>query len=215
MLDGCIEVCDPTEATGLFPDGQCTVYGLGAGTELRTVYPPGTALKWVSLFIDRRQFVEATGIECADLPAPVREFILRGVPLPRTQVPLSAAAVLATTQLQDCAYSGSFRRVFMLTKALELVCEVLSGLSQGTREEMRAELTFSAADYRKLNEAHRSIERLLDSPPNVTALAAQVGLTRRKLQMVSGWCSETRWPGCGTGCDSGARWSGCVTRILR
>lgn len=184
MVEGAISFQDiATSAGGRLVHGECAVYGLSGGSEVRTVYESGCTLKWVSVFIDRKSLFAVTGLEPGDLPPRVREFVLAGGHLPYQSVPLSYAASLAAMRVMNCPYQNGLRRAFFTAKALEIACEILFALAHSTEEDAHDSVAFSANDYLKLAHARKLIEDNLEQPPNIAALAAAVGLTRQKLQL--------------------------------
>jgi len=170
-------------ASGKMAHGYCTYYGMQGDAELHTVYEPGRPLKWVSVFIDRRELLEVTGLQMSDLQGPIREFVLQGGNMAPRSVPLSHAASLAATRIKDCPYQGGFRRTFLRAKALELACEILFASVHHTAEDGLDAVTFSAADYDRLREAMQRIRDNLEQPVGISSLAGSVGLTRQKLQV--------------------------------
>ncbi|MGH8083386.1 MAG: helix-turn-helix domain-containing protein [Lysobacter sp.] len=181
-IAGKVPLRDPDGMAGCLTSGYCTVYGLEAGTEVETVYQPGVELRWVSLFIRRDRLFEATGLTPQDLPEPVRDFLLDGVPLPNRNVPLSQAALLTATQIMACPYRSGFRRAFLQAKSLELACHVLLILGHRIDEDL-VSTSISDEEVVKLGHAMQLIERQQEKPMNIFELAASVGMNRQRLQL--------------------------------
>lgn len=183
ILEGGTRINDRSGEGGELADGNCTVYGLEAGSEFETVCPPGKTVKWVSVFIERSRLFGLTGLKPEDLPARISHFLTHGGRLPYRNVLLSRAASLAATQIMDCRYQDGFRRAFLTAKSLELVCDILFTLSHEHVEEAVDGVLFCDRDYAKLQKAIELMKQDLETRPNVDELAAAVGLTRQKLQV--------------------------------
>jgi AraC-like DNA-binding protein len=181
VLEGGLRINDPCGEQGELADGYCTIYGMPAGSEFETVCPPGKTVKWVSVFIERSRFLEATGLVEQDLPTRVRDF-LNGSTLPYHNVLLSRAASLAARQILECPFRDTFRSAFLTAKALELTCIILHTLSNEQVEDAVGGVGFSEQDHRKLQRAIGYLKNGLEEPPNVDELASLVGLSRQKLQ---------------------------------
>lgn len=184
VIEGEIVIDDAWGATsGRIAHGHCTWYGMQGDAELHTIYEPGCPLKWVSVFIDRRELFAVTGLDADDLPGPIRDFVLHGGNLAPRSVPLSHAASLAVARIKDCPYQGGYRRTFLRAKALELACEVLFASAQPQEGEGLGAVSLAEADYDKLERAMQLIRDHLEEPFGIGELAARVGLTRQKLQL--------------------------------
>ncbi len=181
VLDGNIPLIDDSGSEGKLADGFCTVYGAPSHHELETVYHPGDHLRWVTIYLERTTLLHITGLTAADLPHDLAEFLVNGGSLACRNVPLSQSASLAAHQMIKPPFDGGFRHAFLTAKALELACHILFNLSRDLAHEEKGR--FSAADYRKLQQAMLLIRSKLDEPLNVTQIAETVGLTRHRLQL--------------------------------
>lgn len=182
VIEGGLPINDRSGEGGELADGNCTVYGLEAGSNFETVCPPGKTVKWVSVFIERSRLFELTGLGADDLPARIGHFVMHGGRLPYRNVLLSRAASLVAAQILDCQFQDGFRRAFLTAKSLELVCNILFTLSHEHVEEAVDGVLFCERDYAKLQRAIELMKQDLETPPNVDELAEAVGLTRQKLQ---------------------------------
>ena len=181
VLEGNTHISGTPGADGDFFNGFCTLYGMEAGSAFDTVYEPGHAVRWVSVFIERSSLFATTGLQPEDLPGRVSGFLLNGTLLPPRNVPLSRDASLAAVQVAGCRLQGRFQRAFLTAKALELACHILHEVAR--RDEPDEAVSFSSRDYARLQRAMTLIEASLPRPPTINELAAAVGLTRQKLQM--------------------------------
>lgn len=161
--------------------GFCTVYGLAKGAPVRTIYEPGRPLRWVSVFLRRDRVGDLCGLNARALPEIFREYILNDRPLGLRSVPLTSAASMAATQVFECSYTGELRRMYLLAKAIEILCAVMRSFSIDQPSEDRT--VFTEKDAEKVRAAKTIIEENLDDPLEVTELARVVGLSRQKLQI--------------------------------
>lgn len=181
VLDGNIPLVDGSGFEGQLTNGFCTVYGAPSNHELETVYRPGDHLRWVTVYLERTTLLHITGLAAADLPNDLVDFLIHGGSLPCRNVPLSEAVSLAAHQMIKPPFDGGFRHAFLTAKALEVACYILFNLSREVAPEDKGH--FSAADFRKLQQAMRLIRANLDQPLNVDQISQAVGLTRHRLQL--------------------------------
>ena len=163
--------------------GHCTVYGLNDKEEFRTFYAPGVPLKWASVFISREAFFDVPGLTQEGLPDDLVRFI-RGAEqtLPPQNIPLSNAALRATSDIFDRSLPAEFTRAFLSAKALELACQILFFYSRSIDEGLSGQ-RFSQSDFDRLHDAKALLEEKLDAPVNIQDLSNATGLTRQKLQL--------------------------------
>ncbi len=111
-----------------------------------------------------------------ELPALLQAF-LKG-DLQRTSgraLPLSAAMLRCLEDVQTCPLDGRRRRLFLQSKALEIICQALEAFDQSE--------CFRSAETTKLTargvmKAQRFLEANYVMPPSLDELAAEVGLSR-------------------------------------
>lgn len=183
IVDGVIPFADPRGAAPADPmsRGFCTVYGLREGSVVETFYEPGKHLRWLSIIIDCERFRDETGIDPSELPADMQAFLDGDAELRARHVPVTHPAVsLAAVHLLECPYEGTFRTAYMRSKVMELICHVLAAMADTAHVHLGERL--SPADLRKLERAMQILRANLQSPVRVDDLAAEVGLSRRRLQ---------------------------------
>lgn len=181
VLEGRIPISAPDAPNAELTNGFCTVYGLARGEPLKTVYEPGRALRWVSVFLRRDKLQELCGLDGDAMPPMFRDFIVGGAPTGLRSVPLSGAARMAASQIFSCDYAGEIRRLYLTAKAIEIVCAALHAL--GGERGPRDRSVLSRREVEKVWAARAIIERNLETPLGVPELARTVGLGRRKLQL--------------------------------
>jgi len=159
--------------------GFCTFYGLSSGDSVHTVYEPNRPLRWVSIFLRRDRVRDVLGLEVEALPAIFRDYILHGTPIGLRHVPLRSGASIAATQAFECPYEGELQRLYLIAKAIEIVCAVIQ--SHAEHNDVDGPV-LRRADIGKVRLAREVIEENLDEPLSVAELAAVVGMTVKKLQ---------------------------------
>jgi AraC-like DNA-binding protein len=182
IIDGVIPLDDPRRdrAIDAMSRGFCTLYGRREGEPIGTVYQAGQHLRWLTLMIDCRRFGEATGIDVAELPADVRDFIAGTGDLPPRNIATVHQTLLTASQLLECPFDGTMRTTYLRSKALELICHVLTAAAgtMPSREDER----LSKGDIAKLEAAMQIVRSSLQQPRSVDDIARRVGLSRRRLQ---------------------------------
>ena len=162
--------------------GYCTVYGLH-DEDFETMYRPDSPLKWVSIFIDRHNFSEITGLSTEGLPDDLRQYCCDGTAvLPPRNVPLTSAALVAASDIFDCSLTGVFRPAYLTAKAIELSCHILFYYSHSADMDQPAS-HFTQADFQRLKTARSLLEKNLESPISIEDLSAASGFTRQRLQL--------------------------------
>ncbi len=159
--------------------GFCTFYGLSSGESVQTVYEPNRPLRWVSIFLRCDRVRDVLGLEVEALPAIFRDYILHGTPIGLRHVPLGSGASIAASQAFDCPYEGELQRLYLIAKAIEIVCAVIQSHAESSDIDGPV---LRRADIEKIRLARQVIEENLEEPLSVAELASVVGLTIKKLQ---------------------------------
>jgi AraC-like DNA-binding protein len=94
---------------------------------------------------------------------------------------ISSSMRIVLTQVLQCPYQGGTRRLYLESKALELIALSLAhalpdGESSPTRPSLRPD------DIERIHAARDVLLRTLEEPPSLLALARQVGLNDFKLK---------------------------------
>lgn len=159
--------------------GFCTFYGLPSGESVRTVYEPNRPLRWVSIFLRRDRIKDVLGLDAEALPPIFRDYILDRTPTGLRHVPLGNVSSVAATQAFECPYEGELRRLYLIAKAIEIVCAVIQAYTDHGDNDGQA---LRRADIEKIKSARQVIEENLEEPLSVSELASAVGMTIKKLQ---------------------------------
>lgn len=83
--------------------------------------------------------------------------------------------------LRDCPLSGESRDVYRLAKSIELLCETIRLVREGTAAPLASEGGLSAADTGRLMVARRMIDERWQEKLTLPAIARACGLNRAKL----------------------------------
>jgi hypothetical protein len=122
VVEGAIPLAGPQpgETCDTMSRGFCTLYGLDESEWLETVYPAGEHLRWLTVLIERDRFSEVTGIDTAELPQALRDFVEGLSVLPPRNVPAVSQALMTAAQMMSCPFDGTMRTAYLRSKALEL-----------------------------------------------------------------------------------------------
>jgi AraC-like DNA-binding protein len=180
MIEGRSPISTSSDAAGEeLAHGFCTFFGLPRGDAVHTVYEPHRPLRYVSIFLRRSRVRDVLGLDVDALPAIFRDYILSGTPTGLRHVPLGSGASIAATQAFECPYEGELRRLYLVAKAIEIVCAVIQSYADGTDTDGPV---LRRADIEKVKVAKQIIEENLEEPLSVVELATAVGMTIKKLQ---------------------------------
>lgn len=93
---------------------------------------------------------------------------------------LETAIQQVITQIIHCKYTGDFKRLFLLSKSIELL--VLSADSCIAADSKEAVFLKSKTDKEKIVAVRDLLNSRLDSPPSLSEIAKTVGLNEYKLK---------------------------------
>lgn len=83
----------------------------------------------------------------------------------------------AARQILHCSLSGPCRRLFLESRALDMLSVFL-----GRLEKPRTAVSLSSSDVERLHEARRILRETVDEQPSIRELARQTGLNEMKLK---------------------------------
>jgi len=96
-------------------------------------------------------------------------------------IPLSPALMLSARSLLQSSYRGGIRLLHAEAKVLEILCEVLDTTSVDAGAK---QVGLTDTEVRQLNAARRILASQLDSPPRLSDMARQIGMSGSKLKRV-------------------------------
>lgn len=129
-------------------------------------------------------FFQALGFNLASLPALLQRTLEQGDRhrFHQSLGKMTPAMQVALQQILQCPYSHEIKRLFLESKALELLALQLEQwlvLEQGERSSG----CLKAADLELVCEAADILQQELSQPPSIIALARRVGLNEHKLKV--------------------------------
>lgn len=83
-------------------------------------------------------------------------------------------------EMRNCQYAGGMRKLFFLSKSLELL--VLTAEAHQPKLSTRNRFIKNNADKDKIMAAHELVTQRIDNPPNLSELARAVGINEYKLK---------------------------------
>ena len=95
-------------------------------------------------------------------------------------LPTTPAANLAVHQILDCPYRGPLKRLYLESKALELITHILAQFFS-SEYSLKNPSVLRPDDIERIHHARKIISRDLENPPTLFQLARLVGLTHTKL----------------------------------
>lgn len=95
----------------------------------------------------------------------------------------TSAVSSALRQMLTCPYKGLTRRLFLESKALELMACQMEYLTrhEGNRVPKKPRLKLKSRDIEKIYQARDILNREMENPPSLFDLAKEVGLTHTRL----------------------------------
>ena len=94
---------------------------------------------------------------------------------------MTASIQMAIHQILNCPYHGSIKRIYLESKALELISHQLA---QWAFAEYKSKMSFPLRpdDIERIHDAKGVLVRNMEKPPSLLELAMQVGLNDTKLK---------------------------------
>ena len=179
-----------TNLTVNYEEGQKDVWGFKSGHSYMsylpewkglTEYPVRTPLRTVSICIDPlllNTFMEG---QHDQIPTGMRD-IVNGANEKHYYhaATTTPPANMAIHQMLNCPYRGSLKRLYLESKALELISH---NLAQFVSPEsiLKNPSVLRPSDIERIHHAKKIISRDLENPPTLFKLARLVGLTHTKL----------------------------------
>lgn len=87
---------------------------------------------------------------------------------------------VALQQLLNCPFGGPNRKLFLESRALELITYSMDQLAVPAMDRQKA-VKLRSDDLERVRQAEEVLMRNLENPPSLLALARQVGINRNKL----------------------------------
>ena len=144
-------------------------------------YPAGTRVRAVSIYVNPlllNTFMEG---KYAHIPTGTRD-VLNGFNGNHYNhsLPTTPAANLAVHQILSCPYHGPLKRLYLESKALELITYILAELVVDKNGHNKP-FTLHSSDIERVREVRNVLINNLENPPSLLELARQVGINKNKL----------------------------------
>lgn len=135
--------------------------------------------RYIYIIMHRNVLKTLYGGSTQELPAALQAFVEGR--LSQTSgytLPLSGAMLRCLEDVQACSLEGRLRRLFLQSKALEIVCQALDALDQSER---LGSVEASRHTARSVLKAQLFVAENFANPPPLEKIAAEVGLSRSAL----------------------------------
>lgn len=132
--------------------------------------------RYIYIIIHREALQTLYGGSVHELPSALQSF-LAGEMLQTSgrALQLSTAMMRCLDDVQTCTLEGRLRRLFLQSKALEIVCQALEAFGQNDGPQRPASMKHTA---RSILKAQIILSGNFASPPSLEKLASEVGLSR-------------------------------------
>ena len=95
---------------------------------------------------------------------------------------VTASMKMVIHQILNCPYSGSIKRLYFETKAMELIVHQLAELAAGEKKHSKV-CALRSGDMERIHEARDILVGNMQNPPSLLGLAKQAGLNDYKLKI--------------------------------
>ncbi|VFQ46266.1 helix-turn-helix transcriptional regulator [Desulfoluna butyratoxydans] len=98
-----------------------------------------------------------------------------------SNIPMTSDMKMAIIQILGCPYTDAFRRVYLESKAIELIVLYFAALQHAQGDFRFNAPTFTPSEIAKIHEARTILGMDFENPPHLNELARQVGMNKDKL----------------------------------
>ena len=142
--------------------------------------PTGKQIRTVELAIAPSVFRDM--VDEADFPSELRIALERNIVVPYWQFGKTTSLMaIALQQILHCPYQATTRRLYLESKAIELIALYLEQLKLDRPEPQKTH-QLKPDDVKRIHQAKDILTRQLDNPPSLLSLARQVGINDCKLK---------------------------------
>jgi len=96
--------------------------------------------------------------------------------------PITMQMLRVLEEIRSCRFAGGIKKLFLQSKALELLALQCEQYERSGQEDMPADTVFSAGDREKIYHARDLLLLAIQQPPSLRELSRQVGLNEFKLK---------------------------------
>lgn len=148
--------------------------------ESYTDYFPGPDVRWVCVRVNRLLLAELAGEYLRQVPDDFR-LVLEGrqeslyCRFTKMTIPMQAAA----RQVFNCPYQGGMKKLFLESKALELISHLMAYHFGGAVDK---DDSLPASDLKQIKLARDILLEHMETPPSLPELASYAGINETKLK---------------------------------
>lgn len=144
-------------------------------------YSVGTQVCYVGIWIDSLLLNTFMDGQHNHIPIGMRDIVNGAEEQYYYQASIMTPSVnMAIQQILDCPYQSSLKRLYLESKALELITHSMAQFI-APEATLKKDSVFQADDMERIREAGNVLMRDLENPPSLIELARQVGVNKNKL----------------------------------
>lgn len=98
-----------------------------------------------------------------------------------SHLPMTSDMKMAIIQILSCPYTDAFRRLYLESKAIELIVLYFASLQKAQGDFQFNAPAFPPSEIAKIHEAKTILQKDFENPPHLNELARQVGMNKDKL----------------------------------
>lgn len=158
--------------------GGCGLMVGTTGVDCRMALMPDHTYHSFSIIFNPDAFLSLFGGQVSDFPIGLQPIMSKGIQdfslFPAITTP---AMQLALEQIHACPFSGPAARLYLEGKSLELVSHIIHAFKSRTQGFK----SLSPFERDQIHHAKAILEKQMENPPGLMALAAEVNLTHTRL----------------------------------
>lgn len=144
-------------------------------------YSVGTQVCYVGIWIDSLLLNTFMDGQHNHIPIGMRDIVNGAEEQYYYQASIMTPSVnMAIHQIINCPYQSSLKRLYLESKALELITYSMAQFVS-PEATLKKDSVFQADDVERIHEARNVLMRDLENPPSLLGLASQVGVNKNKL----------------------------------
>ena len=169
------------EKVGVRP-GQ-TLLSFNPGARCTVECPAGQRIQVLNIYLSPLMLNNLLGGDLAEMPTCLLPVFEGSVDRPYNRFgTITPHMRMAVSQILNCPYYGLIKRMFLETKAMELIIHVLG--QTAFTDSINKNSPRLRPDYiERIHEARDILIRDMENPPSLFQLARQVGLNEKKLNL--------------------------------
>ncbi|VVS94541.1 helix-turn-helix transcriptional regulator [Desulfoluna spongiiphila] len=98
-----------------------------------------------------------------------------------SHLPMTSDMKMAIIQILSCPYTDAFRRLYLESKAIELIVLYFASMQKAQGDFQFNAPAFTPSEIARIHEAKAILRKDFENPPHLNELARQVGMNKDKL----------------------------------